>query len=189
MNLPPRLLALAAVLCTGCATDPVRMQTFTIAGGTKIELPMDKPGPPPAENQDLRIEATGFMLDEDRGEVLYAFAFTAKSAARPRAVRVDDVTGPTAEIMVIDAAPKFSPDGYWQATALPYQKGDASLAWITVDGDTLKVFRFRITTADGRELVLHQPAVWPGDAKPLLRQLLGYDGPARRTFDPNALLD
>lgn len=177
---------LALILATGCATKGARPQAFTIAGGQQIELPIAQDGAPPTENADLRIEVTGFMLDEDRGEVLYAFGFTEKTGRAPQRVRVDDVTGPAAEILVIDETPALEKN-YWKGTALPRKKGDPGLAWLTEDGSTIKIFRFTVTTHDGRSLVMHQAAVWPGDAKPLIRQLLGYDGPARRLMpaEPN----
>lgn len=180
------LPVLALTLAAGCATKAAKPQTFTIAGGQQIELPITNDGAPPTENADFKIEVTGFMLDEDRGEVLYAFGFTKKTGPALQRVRVDDVTGPTAEILVIDETPTLEKN-YWKGTALPRKKGDPGLVWLTQDGNTIKIFRFTLTTHDGRSLVMHQAAVWPGEAKPLLRQLLGYDGPARRPLpsEPN----
>jgi hypothetical protein len=177
------LLIGVAALLGACATRSVQLRTFKIAGGVAVDLPMTKAGAMPVESYDVKIRLTGFVLDEDKREITYTFAFIEKKAAVPRSVRVDDVTGETAEILVIDTAPEITPSGYWQGNTMPRRKGDSSLDWLSDNGDTYKVFRFSITTADGRPLVIYQAAMWPADAKPLIRTILNVDGLPRPRID------
>jgi hypothetical protein len=167
-------IAIIAML-GGCATAS-RMQTFTIAGGETIELPIARGGALPTENSDVKIEVTGFALDGQAKAITYAFGFTEKKRETPRLVKVEDVTGSTAELLVEDNSPRLNADGFWKGSAIPRKKGDAGLSWLKEAGDTTKVFRFTIVTADGRQLVMHQASVWSGTSKPLLRQVLDAKG-------------
>jgi hypothetical protein len=164
------LIALTAMLC-GCSTTS-SMRTFTIAGGQTIELPIARGGAIPTENPDVKIEVTGFMLDGKAKEVTYAFGFTEKKRETPRSVKVEDVTGSSAELLVEDKLPQLEATGFWKGSAKPRGKGDSGLSWLNEAGDTTKVFRFTIVTADGRELVMYQASVWSGASKPLIRQAI-----------------
>ena len=177
MKLLRQLLLLGvAALLGACATESVQFRTFKIAGGVAVDLPMSNVGAMPVENDDIKIRLTGFVLDEDKREITYTFGFIEKKAAAPRSVRVEDVTGETAEILVIDTAPEITPSGYWQGNTMPRRNGDSSLGWLLDNADTYKVFRFSITTADGRPVVIYQAAMWPANAKPLIRTILNGDG-------------
>lgn len=142
----------------------LRRQDGRAAGGAGRAIP--------TENADVKIEVTGFMVDGKEKQVVYTFGFTEKNHATPRSVKVEDVTGPTAEVLVDAAAPQLDPQGYWKGDAKPLNKGDPGLAWLDASGDTIKVFRFTIVTADGRELVMYQASVWSGGSKPVVRQVL-----------------
>jgi hypothetical protein len=136
------------------------------------------------ENHTVRIEVTGFLLDETNRELVYTFAFTEKKNARPRSVLVEDVTGERPEVLVVDSDPQITLEGYWKGNSTPRRKGDLSLGWVTDTGDTYKVFRFSITTADGVPLIIHQASVWSGHSKPLIREVL--DGPTRQRVETEA---
>lgn len=161
---------LAALLC-GCATTPT-LRTFTIAGGQQIQLPITRGGAIATENADAKIEVTGFMVNGETKELVYTFGFTEKKREVPRSVRVEDVTGSTAELLLEDKTPALDAKGYWSGSAEPRKKDDARLSWLNESGDTTKVFCFTIVTADGRDLVMYQGSVWSGASKPLLHQVL-----------------
>lgn len=163
-------ISLAAILC-GCATDP-SMRTFTIAGGQTIGLPIAQRGAVATENADVRIEVTGFMVDGQAKEIVYTFGFREKRRELPRSVKVEDVTGSTAELLVEDNSPRLDAKGYWKGSAKPRKKGDSDLSWLYEAGDTTKIFRFTIVTSDGRELVMHQGSVWRGASKPLILKVI-----------------
>jgi hypothetical protein len=167
------LVALLGLL-GGCATTSGEMRTFRIAGGKTIELPIARGGALPTENADVKIEVTGFMLEGANHALTYAFGFSEKKSERPESVKIEDVTGTESEVLVLDSAPVLGKEAYWKGTSTPRKKGDPSLAWLTEPGDTMKVFRFTIVTADGRELVMYQASVWGSASKPLVRKILGY---------------
>lgn len=165
-----------AFVLGGCATNSDSMRSFTIAGGQTVTLLVSPSGAVRTENADVKIEITGFTLDGVPKEVVYTFGLTEKNRAVPRSVKVEDVTGSTAEILVEDKSPQLESGEYWQGSATPRKRGDVGLAWLNERGDTIKIFRFTIVTADGRELVMHQASVWSGSSKPRVRQLLDEQG-------------
>lgn len=167
-------LALLAACETTSSSPSTDTRTFQIAGGQSVNLPFSHGGALSVENDDVKIEVTGFILDGEKKELVYTFGFTEKKAEALRSVEVADVTGPSVEVLVVDSAPTLSPKDYWKGDAKPHAKGDPSLSWLSSPGNTLKVFRFTITTASGRQLVMHQASVWSGSSKPMIQQLMGF---------------
>lgn len=160
-------------LLAGCATDGTPMKSFRIAGGQTVQVPFSMAGALSTENADVKIEVTGYLLHGAMREISYTFGFTEKKGERPQEVMVEDVTGDQAQRLVVDRNPQLSSNRYWKGDAAPMHKGDPALDWVDQPGDTIKVFRFTITTADGRQLVMYQASVWPGAAKGLVRMVLG----------------
>jgi hypothetical protein len=169
-------------LLAGCASKPgTQMRSFNIADNKRVDLPVDAAGAPvPVENDDFRIEVTGYVLDAENRELAYTFAFRAKKKAAPRSVTVEDVSGTAPEVLVVDSAPELSADGVWKGNSIPRRRFDPSIGWVTDLGDTIRVFRFHITTADGRPFIIHQASIWPGESKGFVREIMGYDTPEQR---------
>lgn len=170
------IIVAAAIALVGCATSSTQMRTFHIAGGQQIELPMDGDAAKSVENADVRIDVTGYFYDGAKKEIIYTFGFTEKNGQHPREVIVEDVTGTTSEVLVSDLSPQLSNEGYWKGNAAPRRRGDSGLSWLGERGDTAKVFRFRIITGDGRELIMHQASIWSGETKTLIREDLARSG-------------
>jgi hypothetical protein len=191
-----RTFALAAALCgaaflAGCvthpgtanaagtnpaATHPVEIRTVTIAGGETVRLPVERGDARPVETAEVKVQVAGFVADHEKQEIVYVFGFREKKGRTPRAVMVEDVTGSEAAVLVDDPAPRLSRDGYWTGKAAPQRKGNPWLAWLADAGDTFKIYRLTITTADGRKLVLFQATVFGTALKATFRQMLGYAG-------------
>lgn len=166
-------IVFCSALLAGCVTTSSSMKSFRIAGGQTVQLPVTPSGALPTENADVKIEVTGYMLNGAAHTITYAFGFTEKKGERPREVKVEDVTGDQAQTLVIDRDPQLSPANYWKGNAAPMTRGDPALGWVNQPGNTTKVFRFTITTADGRQLVMYQASIWPGLAKGMVRMVLG----------------
>jgi len=179
------------VLLAGCATTPgaapprtpgaaaaapVEVRRLKVAGGKTVEIRIEHGDAKPVETSEVKVQVAGFVADRERQELVYVFGFREKKGAVPRAVTVDDVTGAEAAPLVADAAPRLSRDGYWTGKAAPQRRGSAGLAWLGDAGDTFRVYRLTITTADGRTLVLFQAAIFGTELKAAFRQILGYEG-------------
>jgi len=158
----------------GSTARPDEVRTVTVAGGESIQVRIEHGDAKRAENSDIKIEVAGFVADRPRREIAFVFGFKEKKMEWPRSVMVEDVTGDDAEVVVSDAAPRLTRDGIWRGTASPLRKGDPGLEWLAQPGDTFKVFRLTIVTADGRRLVMFQAAIWGPELKATFRQMLGY---------------
>jgi hypothetical protein len=121
-------ITLLAACETTSTTPSTDTRTFQIAGGESVNLPFSHGGALSVENDDVKIEVTGFMLNGEKKELIYTFGFTEKKAEALRSVEVADVTGSTVEILVVDSAPILSPKDYWKGDAKPHTKGDPSLS-------------------------------------------------------------
>ena len=165
------LLALP-LLFASCATPQASLCTYQIAGGKTIRLPVYAGGARSSETARIKIDVTGFMIDGDKAELTYVFGFTSKTNQALRAVTVEDVTGATAVTLVDDPNLTFDTTGYWKGESTPRRAGDSSLDWLSVPGDTEKIFRFKITFADGAVEEIYQASIWKGQTKPLVRKAL-----------------
>lgn len=178
------LLSLLALAIPGCANTKSASQTlrtFKIAGNKAVDLPVTKDGAMvPTENNDIRIEVTGYLIDAENRELLYTFGFREKKKAAPRSVTVEDVSGDTPVVLVADLAPELDSNGSWKGNSIPHRRFDPTLGWVTDLGDTIKVFRFTVILADGRPFILHQASVWSGSSKQFVREILGYDSPGEK---------
>jgi hypothetical protein len=177
-----------AAILAGCVTRPAapppsaarpaEMRTVTVAGGESVRVPIEHGAARHAENSDVKIESAGFVADRAKQEIVFVFGFREKKMEWPRSVTVEDVTGDNAELLLTDTTPRLARDGTWKGTAAPLRKGDPGLAWLEKSGDTFKVFRLTIITADGRKLVMFQAAIWGAALKTTFRQMLGYESQA-----------
>ncbi len=185
----------AAAILAGCTTQPPATQsaatqpaatpasprrpdevrTVTVAGGESIKVRIEHGDAKRVENSEIKIEVAGFVADRTRREIVFVFGFKEKKMEWPRSVTVEDVTGDDAEMVVSDASPRLTRDGIWRGTAPPLRRGDPGLGWLAEAGDTFKVFRLTILTADGRRLVMFQAAIWGPELKATFRHMLGYD--------------
>ncbi|GAA5162161.1 hypothetical protein [Viridibacterium curvum] len=165
-------VAVVSIFLSACAGPQATLKNFTVSGGKIIQLPVAAGGALPTEDKEIRIEVAGFLINREKLELVYTFGFTEKNKSTPKKVVVEDVTGTEAVQLVQDDTPALVAHGYWIGSSTPRKSNDPSIAWLAQNGDTEKVFRFTIHTADGRVLVLHQASVWSGAAKPPLRQML-----------------
>ncbi|MES2737962.1 MAG: hypothetical protein V4672_16690 [Verrucomicrobiota bacterium] len=142
-------------------------QSFTILDGQKITAEMSGGLPLPAEKEGIKIEVAAFMIQE--GKLIYSFGFSTQKEVTK--VVVEEVSGSSALPMVTDSAPALS-KAYWKGDAKPLPLTQAGVPWVFEEGDTVKVFRFTITTgSDAAPVILHQPAIYGGGVKVQLRQL------------------
>jgi len=161
----PRYLVflLCIVTCAFAGT-----KEFTILGDQKIKAKVQDGMPLPAEQSGITIEGAGFALGE--GKLIWAFDFSSKKP--PTKVVVEDVSGKSAIVLVVDAAPKLDGEHCWSGAATPVALSKSASPWLFEPGDTTKVFRFTITLAGKTEpAVIYQPAIYPEVSKKRLRQM------------------
>jgi hypothetical protein len=170
-NRPARCALVAAALSlagvTGCATGEILMQA-QIAGGQTVQVPMGRGGVAMTNEDDVQINVATFLLNPEK-KIAYAFGFTDNRKRALRNVRVEDVTDTAPAILVDDAAPKLSDKGEWRGEVASLDFSDPRLGWLATISNTLCVYRFTLTFADGHTLVLHQGAFYPAAIKSAAR--------------------
>jgi hypothetical protein len=147
---------LITFLCFAAATTFGKTKTFTILGDQKIEAEVQDGMPLPVEKYGIKVEGAGFMMAE--GKLVWGFNFTSQ---KPIAnVRVEDVSGKTAVLLVEDTAPSLK-EGMWSGHGSPIAINRKDSPWVFTGGNTTKVFRFTVVIPGNSEpTIIHQPAVY-----------------------------
>lgn len=176
----PLLAAVTALgaLLTGCDT-PFAVSNTTIlvpiAGGEKVEVTYGRAGPVMVLKNGVQIETSILDLSKDKKHLVYVFKFLVKNGATPRRVLVADLTDDPAELIVDDHAPQLT-NGHWVAERVDRDpRGDPTLAWLGTVDDSMRIYRFTVTLADGTVVVLDQPVSYPGYLKGAIRKASGVD--------------
>jgi hypothetical protein len=169
-----RSLGLIAVLgLAGCATGDVAMLA-TIAGGEKLRVPLERGGVVRTNEGGVLIDTTAFALRPEK-HFTHVFEFTDSRKRALRHVRVVDVSDEAPVVLVDQADPTLSATGQWHGESAPLAPSDPRLAWIATLSNSLRVYRFTLTFADGTVLVLNQGAMFPQPIKSGIRHSFGQN--------------
>ena len=166
-------VALAAAVLAGCASGQYTYVT-TIGTGERLEFPLERGLPAMVKKGPFEVVHVGLMPSPDpsKKQTVFLFSFSDQNGVPPRSVVVEDVTDREPILLFEDAEPKLQ-NNQWRGISRPYDGDDPALHWLGQLGDTMRVFRFKITTADGREVILHQAWSAPGWMKAAMRRTLG----------------
>lgn len=169
--------ALAAALLSlavgGCATGDISM-VATIAGGQKLRVPIGRNGVALTNQDGIQINAAHFTLNAEK-KVVFVFEFTDSRKRTLRNVRVEDVSDEAPDLLVESTQPTLSPAGQWRGESTPLPVTHSRLSWLATIPNTLRVFRFTLTFADGQTAILHQGMLCPAATKSAVRQAGGLN--------------
>jgi hypothetical protein len=167
--------ALMILALAGCATGDYAY-VKTISTGERIQLALRQGSPVLASKGDITIRHAALVpnpnLETEQKKLQYLFAFHDKSAVPLKAVLVEDVSDEKSILMVDDQDPKLVNER-WTATSRMFGADEDALIWVGHLGDTMRVYRFTITKADGSKVILDQGWMVPGWAKVPMRRALG----------------
>ena len=163
---------LAIMVLAGCASNEVGI-LCPISGGETITVILTPQGPVLAENEDFKVVAASFAPNIEQKQLIYAFALLAKKGKAPKHVSVEDVSEEKIELLVDDAGPQLDAKQIWLHNAPPKTATDPRLAWLYYEGNSTRVYRFKIVTDDGRQLVMYQASIVPVFIKGAARKILG----------------
>jgi hypothetical protein len=167
-----RTLAFASLLgLGGCSTGDVAMMA-TISGGEKLRVPMGQGGIPPTVEGGVKIDVCTFIPKENK-TLTYLFQFTDTKKRARRSVKVEDVSDDAPIVLVQAADPKLSATGQWHGESEPIAQGNPRIAWLVTLPNSLRVYRFTLTFADGQTLVLLQGSMFPAPMKSAARHVFG----------------
>ncbi|HTZ22284.1 MAG TPA: hypothetical protein VMC06_15480 [Opitutaceae bacterium] len=179
---------LALLILTGCATGDVGM-VCPISGGETVTFVLTSKGPKPAENDDFLVVGAAIIPNVEHKQFVYSFGLWSKKEKAPKHVTVEDVSEEKIELLVDDAAPKLEAKYVWKQDSAPKTATDPRLGWLYHEGNSPRVYRFTITTDDGRQLVMYQLTFYPVFIKEPLRKILGmaplgHSGPPQAASQP-----
>ena len=163
---------LALLILAGCATGDFGI-VCPISGGETVTFVLTPRGPKSAENDDFLVVGAAIMPDIEHKQFVYSFGLFAKKEKAPKHVTVEDVSEEKIELLVDDAAPKLDAKFVWKQDSPSKNATDPRLGWLYHEGNSPRVYRFTITTDDGRKLVMYQLSSYPVFIKEPLRKMLG----------------
>ena len=169
-------LVLLFLPLAGCAVPMTSSNTYMvpIANGESMEISIKNGGLVLAEADGIHILQVALNPSSDKKQIVYTFEFSAKSGLVPTHILIEDMTEAPVRTVAEDAAPKLK-DGHWKVDTPVLDPKDPAFEWLVQLDDTIRVYRFTITLADGRQIVLKQPQMFPVFMKQLIRVMIGID--------------
>ena len=167
----------ALALLAACSSPQPRAgrgthyESFAIAGGQVVSLPMTTAGPISAENERAKILVAGFTVGpsketEKHAILVWDFDFEAKpSLAKLEAVKVEAVAPGASPVTLVEDASPVLKNGVWSGEAAPIAANRTSTPWLFTSDKSVYVFRFTIKPVGEAPFVLHQPTWFTGPAK------------------------
>jgi len=162
--------------CDTVAFAPKTTMLVPIADGEKIEVTYSNSnGAVIMEAKaGVQIELATLVPSDDKKHITYVFKLSVKNGVAPKRVTVSDLTDVPERILVDDQAPRLD-NGHWNSAKVDRGILDPSLAWLSNVDDSIRIYRFKVTLADGSQAVLDQPSVFPGGLKAVIRKVFGLD--------------
>ncbi len=158
----PVLLVLASSLAAST-------KTLTVLGDKKVKTQWSGGMPKAMRTKGIETNVTGIIISN--GKIVPTFGFDITSKKKPVKVRVEDVTGAEAVLLLEDSAPVIE-DSHWKGNSAPKEITPDGVPWLFTSGDTLTVFRFTVELAgDSEPVVIYQPSVFKEASKVSLRRI------------------
>jgi hypothetical protein len=88
---------------------------------------------------------------------------------------VDDVSDEAPVTLVDDPAPTLTAAGAWHHESEPFDLNAPHAKWLATISNSLRVYRFTLTFADGQTVVLHQGTLFTAAMKAGVRQAMGQN--------------
>lgn len=144
-------------------------KTLTVLGGKKVKTQWDGKMPKAMSDQGIETNVTGIIISD--GKLVPTFGFDITSKKKLLKVRVEDVTGKEAVLMVEDSSPVVE-RAHWKGNSTPRDLSPEGVPWLFAGGDALTVFRFTVMLeGDTEAVVIYQPSVFRESSKVQLRNI------------------
>lgn len=145
----------------------------TISGGEKLRFPIGREGVAMANEGGVKVTMAYFSPKTEK-KLTYVFELTDTQKRGLRSVRVEDVSDEKPMLLVDNPEPKASATGQWHGE-VELEHTDPRVAWLVTLSNSLRVYRFTLTFADGKTLVLHQGSLYPAALKSGIRHMFGQN--------------
>lgn len=142
---------------------------LTVLGDKKIKTQWSGKMPKAMRAQGIETNVTGIIISD--GKLVPTFGFDITSKKKLLHVRVEDVTGKEAVLMVEDSSPVVE-RAHWKGDSTPRELTSEGVPWLFTSGDTLTVFRFTMMLEGNADpVVIYQPSVFSESSKVQLRNI------------------
>ncbi len=168
------LFVASLLLLAGCSSTPATtMHPVPIAGGKLVGIPFGPGGPQPGRANGYEVLYAIAVPGEKTTQVVYKFGFTAPPSTKLQRVVVDDISDEQSSAMIDDGQPWLDEKNMWRGEMKPLENKDPLLAWIYTVTPSMRVFRFTITDAAGKQTTLYQLTAFPPYIKSAMRYSWG----------------
>lgn len=151
-------------------------ETFSIAGGKTIQIPITDAGPIPAEDEHFKIEIVGLEMAPMKNTlnapgINWKFVFTTKTTKPLERVIVEQVSpGDSAVLMLQDNSPELKSTNWgkaWGKATEQIEVTKESAGWLFTPKASIFIFKFTIQPKDESEHILYQATWFPSKTKSL----------------------
>jgi hypothetical protein len=171
----PLALAMAGALLLGTAGCISKEFTYksTVAGGEELTFTLTGSGPAHARAESFEVLDAALVPDFPAKTIFYKFRLSDSQRGKSlQSLRIEDVTDTEALLVFEDQHPAFT-ERVWEGKTGALSLEEPSLQWLSYVSDSMRIYRFTLTMADGRKVVLHQLAMMPGWVKTKIREMFG----------------
>jgi len=163
------ILVLAiSLFCFGCTTGTFSVNV-PIAGGKSRQIQLGSKGPVHAEDDRVVIEKAIIQIQPGNKIGNFNFAFRIKSAVKPVGIKIEDMSDDE-PFEMYSQNPIQITDKVWEAKGVDITATYPGVKWIYEIENSLRVYRFTFTYADGTSAELYEGVSYPAGIKDFLRK-------------------
>ncbi|HVU36402.1 MAG TPA: hypothetical protein VHE61_23390 [Opitutaceae bacterium] len=173
MRICPALLltALALLTFSGCQSGGVKA-VLPISGGGKIDVELGADGPKPGEADGYTAIRPAVFPGKENRELNYEFGIHSSGASDLKRIQIVDVSDDQPIPLIDDTHPKFI-NSIWLGKSEMISADDPRLKWVLQLPMSLRVYRYTLTHADGKQASFYNVGAYPPWLKTLIRTKWG----------------
>ena len=168
-------LAVLALGTGGCLMQASYSAMVTTADGTTVEAPLGDTKPSVGDGTVTvnRFQYVPQLLPDKSKGIVMTFEAVFDDGALPGSILVEDITEAPIFAVLNETHPKMVKSTHWIGVTTPKHLDDPTYEWMLNLENTVKVYRFTITTNDGKVHVLRVPVFVPSQMKYFVRTQIG----------------
>jgi hypothetical protein len=126
------------------------------------------------EDKDVKVVVVELRSNPTEKKALYSVGLEFKTSAKPRSVKIEDVSDASASLMVDDQSPKLK-GKLWVWASAPRTADAPELHWIHDIDESFRVYRVSVTLDNDRQVSFYHVMFYPPMIKWAIRKGLGLE--------------
>lgn len=161
------LFTAQAIAATTYQGYDVKDESFRIAGGKKLTLPVTKAGPIPAENERIKIEVAAFNIafKDNPQTMVWQFGLLSKVPQKIEKITVEQVYEVDQPRAMVEISNPELKGNTWFSSTMPEPITKDANPWLHSIFSTTFIYKFTIAIEGEPPMVLYQPATFAGSLK------------------------